>query len=117
MGVEHIEFATKFYLLQGEHGARRHRAELRHLRRPQPGRQPGRKMRKIFDRQLSLGSASGGAGRCCRGRWRGAQALVKGWLFYPAGEGWPAMSGIAAGHCRGFWCALSELEAMAPTAS
>jgi hypothetical protein len=38
-----------------------------------------------------------------------ARALVKGWLFYPAGS-WPAMSGITSGHCRGFWCALEELD-------
>jgi hypothetical protein len=88
--VEHIEFATKFYLLQGEDAAG-DIAQLRQLRRPQPGRQPGRA------RCARCSSAS-----CSWARIRPrsllprpvtrAKALVKGWLFYPAGTGrrWPA---------------------------
>ena len=42
-----------------------------------------------------------------------ARALVKGWLFYPAG-GHEPMGGISAQHCRGFWCALAEVPALEP---
>jgi hypothetical protein len=42
-----------------------------------------------------------------------AQAFVKGWLFYHDSNiaaGIP--SGVAADHCRGFWCAQSEMETL-----
>jgi uncharacterized protein len=103
--AEHIEFATKFYLLQGEGGTR-----FDALVGPNLADSLGAKMRKIFERQLELGSHPAAAAGLARPVVR-ARALVKGWLFYPAGS-WPAMSGITAGHCRGFWCALEELDAL-----
>ncbi|WP_313705695.1 DUF1853 family protein [Massilia sp.] len=102
--AEHIEFATKFYLLQGEADK-----EFDALVGPNLADSLGAKMRKIFERQLELGAHPAAQALLPRPVVR-ARALVKGWLFYPAGS-WPAMSGITAGHCRGFWCALDELDA------
>jgi len=102
--LEHIEFATKLYLLQGEAGQ-----QFDALVGPNLADSLGAKMRKIFERQLALGAHPAAQALLPRPV-TSARALVKGWLFYPAGS-WPAMSGITAGHCRGFWCALDELDA------
>ncbi|WP_409267715.1 DUF1853 family protein [Massilia sp. BHUDP2] len=104
--VEHIEFATKFYLLDGEGGQ-----QFDALVGPNLADSLGLKMRKVFERQLSLGGHPAAQALLPRPVSR-ARALVKGWLFYPSGS-WPAMRGIAAGHCRGFWCALDEIEGLA----
>jgi hypothetical protein len=112
-GVEHIEFATKFYLLQGEvHGGvgKDAAASFDNFVGPNLADSLGRKMRKVFDRQLQLGAHPAAQAVLPRPVTR-AKALVKGWLFYPAGTFFAA-GGISAGHCRGFWCALSELAAM-----
>jgi hypothetical protein len=112
-GVEHIEFATKFYLLQREaHGGlgKDAAASFDNFVGPNLADSLGRKMRKVFERQLQLG-AHPAAQEFLPRPVTSAKALVKGWLFYPAGA-YFAMDGIAAGHCRGFWCALSELAAM-----
>ena len=103
--VEHIEFATKFYLLDGEGGQ-----QFDALVGPNLADSLGLKMRKVFERQLSLGGHPAAQALLPRPVSR-ARALVKGWLFYPSGS-WPAMRGIAAGHCRGFWCALDEIEGL-----
>jgi len=102
--AEHIEFATKFYLLQGEADV-----QFDALVGPNLADSLGAKMHKIFERQLELGKHPAAQALLPRPV-AAARALVKGWLFYPAGS-WPAMSGITAGHCRGFWCALDELGA------
>ena len=104
-GVEHIEFATKFYLLQGDSTA-----SFDTFVGPNLADSLGRKMRKVFDRQLELGSHPAAQDVLPRPV-VAARALVKGWLFYPRGT-YQAMQGITAGHCRGFWCALEELEAL-----
>jgi uncharacterized protein len=100
--LEHIEFATKFYLLEGEAAAR-----FDTFVGPNLADSLGAKMRKIIERQLTLGSHPAAAQVLPRPVVR-ARALVKGWLFYPAGAA-PAMGGISPDHCRGFWCALAEL--------
>lgn len=100
--LTHIEFATKFYLLDsGSNG-------FDSLVGPNLADNLGRKMRKVFERQLVLGDHPAAQALLPRPVTQ-AQALVKGWLFYPSGS-WPAMRGITAGHCRGFWCALDEIE-------
>ena len=104
-GVEHIEFATKFYLLQGDSTA-----GFDTFVGPNLADSLGRKMRKVFDRQLELGSHPAAQDVLPRPV-VAARALVKGWLFYPRGT-YQAMRGITAGHCRGFWCALEELETL-----
>lgn len=101
--LAHIEFATKFYLLDAG-GAN----QLDALVGPNLADTLGLKMRKIFERQLALG-AHPAAQALLPLPVTQAQALVKGWLFYPSGQ-WPAMQGISAAHCHGFWCALDELD-------
>jgi hypothetical protein len=108
--VEHIEFATKFYLLDGE-GGQQQGWQLSALVGPNLADSLGLKMRKVFERQLTLGGHPAAQPLLPRPVAR-ARALVKGWLFYPSGS-WPAMRGIAAGHCRGFWCALDEIDNLA----
>lgn len=104
-GLEHIEFATKFYLLEGDSAA-----GFDTFVGPNLADSLGRKMRKVFDRQLALGSHPAARDVLPRPV-VAARALVKGWLFYPRGT-YRAMQGITAGHCRGFWCPLAELEAL-----
>ena len=106
-GVEHIEFATKFYLLEGENASR-----FDTFVGPNLADSLGAKMRKIFTRQLELGMHPAAQALLERPVIR-ARALVKGWLFYPAG-GHEPMGGISAQHCRGFWCALAEVSALDP---
>ncbi|QJE02905.1 DUF1853 family protein [Massilia forsythiae] len=109
-GLEHIEFATKFYLLQdGVHGGAGGSlaAGFDSFVGPNLADSLGRKMRKVFERQLALGDHP--AARAVLPRpVTAARALVKGWLFYPAGT-YMDMKGISALHCRGFWCAAGEI--------
>jgi hypothetical protein len=103
--VEHIEFATKFYLLQGEAASR-----FDTFVGPNLADSLGAKMRKILDKQLELAAHPAAQALLPRPVVR-ARALVKGWLFYPAGASAP-MGGISAQHCRGFWCALGEVAGL-----
>ena len=110
-GVEHIEFATKFYLLQ--EGVHELESSFDGFVGPNLADSLGRKMRKVFERQLSLGQHPVAQPLLPRPV-TSAKALVKGWLFYPAGVYRDrAHAGISAQHCRGFWCALSELDRLA----
>lgn len=102
--VEHWELATKFYLLNGAAAPDRFDAFVG----PNLADSLGAKMRKIIDKQLTLASHPAAAAllpgpvvRSC--------ALVKGWLFYPAGQE-AGMDGIAPGHCHGFWFASDEFR-------
>ncbi len=101
--LEHIEFATKFYLLEGEAASR-----FDTFVGPNLADSLGAKMRKIFDKQLALGGHPAAQAVLPRPVVL-ARALVKGWLFYPAGAG-RGMDGISAQHCRGFWCAVGDVE-------
>lgn len=118
--IWHCEFATKFYLLRADPDAIRDNAD--YFVGPNLADTLGAKMEKILDRQLALsrhpsardllqadyGIVSSEQGMDV------AQALVKGWLFYPRGEP-PAprrerQMGVSAGHCRGFWCTLAQMK-------
>jgi hypothetical protein len=101
-GLEHIEFATKFYLLEGDAASR-----FDTFVGPNLADSLGAKMRKIFDRQLALGSHPAAQALLTRPVVR-ARALVKGWLFYPSSVV-TAMDGISPQHCHGFWCAVEEV--------
>jgi hypothetical protein len=104
-GATHIEFATKFYLLrEGDD------AGFDGFVGPNLADSLGRKMRKVLDHQLLLAGHPAAQALLPRPV-SSALALIKGWLFYPAGV-WRARQGIAPGHCRGFWCALAELDAL-----
>jgi hypothetical protein len=105
-GVEHIEFATKFYLAEGQAAGR-----FDELVGPNLADSLGKKMRKIVDHQLALGAHPAAQAVLPRPVVR-ARALVKGWLFYPLGT-WPAIAGISAQHCRGFYCSLDEIHQLA----
>jgi len=102
--LDHIELATKFYLLREDSPVR-----LDSLVGPNLADSLGAKMRKIVERQLTLGSHPAAQAILPRPVAR-ARALVKGWLFYPAGAR-AGMAGIESAHCQGFWCAVSELDA------
>ena len=104
--VEHIEFATKFYLLEGDAASR-----FDTFVGPNLADSLGAKMRKIFDKQLALGSHPAAQAVLPRPVVQ-ARALVKGWLFYPAG-GNVGMDGISAQHCRGFWCSVEDVALLA----
>jgi len=104
----HWEFATKFYLLDG--------ADVdgfNGLIGPNLADTLGAKMRKIFDKQLAL-AGHPAAQPLLPQPVDSAQALVKGWLFYPADRTGTApiqsMDGISALHCYGFWSVLAQLE-------
>ncbi|TFW28685.1 DUF1853 family protein [Massilia horti] len=100
--VEHIEFATKFYLLGEPAGG-----NLDALVGPNLADSLGAKLRKVFARQLELGAHPAAQAVLPRPVVR-SRALVKGWLFYPHGAS-ADMEGVSPRHCRGFWCAQDEI--------
>ena len=99
-GLEHWEFATKFYLLQ--HDQAQEGADADAFVGPNLADSLGRKMRKIMTQQLML-SRHRAAALVLPEPVCSAQALVRGWLFYAHDMRLPAAMGIAADHCRGFW--------------
>lgn len=108
-GLVHWEFATKLYLLE-ETGRG---AAADYFVGPNLADTLGRKMRKIFDRQLALAEHPAAAA-VLPAPVVAARALVKGWLFYHRRE--PACGlppGVAADHCIGFWCTLAECDLLA----
>ena len=106
----HWEFATKFYLLQAPAhcGVKQEHAD--YFVGPNLADSLGAKMEKIFGRQLLLASHPA-AQPLLPQQVSAAEALVKGWLFYPDGDFpvSPAL-GVDALHCRGFWCSVGELR-------
>ncbi|MYN40843.1 DUF1853 family protein [Duganella sp. FT109W] len=100
----HIEFATKFYLLDGADN-------LNGLIGPNLADTLGLKMRKIFDKQLSLSQHPVAQALLPQPVAR-AQALVKGWLFYP--DGVQPMPGISPQHCHGFWMTQTQAAQTLP---
>ena len=98
----HWEFATKFYLLEGADDD----GSFNRLVGPNLADTLGAKMRKILDKQLALGRHPAAQALLPQAL-AGAQALVKGWLFYAGGVVHP-MAGIAPAHCHGFWCPLQQ---------
>lgn len=101
----HWEFATKFYLLESSGAG----DNVDYFVGPNLVDTLGAKMHKIFDRQLLL-SQHPAAQIHLPEPVVAAQALVKGWLFYHDGVPAKRVCGTSAAHCRGFWCALSEME-------
>ncbi|WP_296944775.1 DUF1853 family protein [uncultured Massilia sp.] len=112
-GAVHIEFATKFYLLQESvhDGDGRRATGLDTFVGPNLADSLGRKMRKVVERQLRLAEHPAAQALLPRPV-TSARALVRGWLFYPAGDD-VEMPGIGAGHCRGFWCARAQVADLA----
>ena len=105
----HWEFATKFYLFDGACDGPGDNA-LDRLIGPNLADTLGLKMRKIIDLQLALAQHPA-AQRLLPQTVARAQALVKGWLFYPGGVP-TGMAGISAAHCHGFWCTLAQVDSV-----
>lgn len=104
--LAHWEFATKFYLLESSGAG--HDAD--YFVGPNLADTLGAKMRKILDRQLSLGQHPAAQIHLPLPI-ASAQALIKGWLFYHENDAPPLRQlGISGAHCRGFWCTLAELD-------
>jgi hypothetical protein len=105
----HWEFATKFYLLQAPSRPDVRQSEADYFVGPNLADSLGAKIHKIFDRQLAL-SRHPAAQPLLPQPVHEAQALVKGWLFYHAGQR-PALAakGVSAAHCHGFWCGVGQL--------
>ncbi len=106
----HWEFATKFYLLYSEDPALAAVQQADYFVGPNLSDTLGRKIRKILERQLLLGTHPA-AQALLPQPLSGAQALVKGWLFYRRSEV-PDLSsvGVSPQHCHGWWCTLRELS-------
>ncbi|WP_156369454.1 DUF1853 family protein [Duganella sp. Leaf126] len=103
----HLEFATKFYLLDAATAG----ADFNGLIGPNLADTLGAKMRKIFDKQLAL-AAHPAAQPLLPQPVDRAQALVKGWLFYPFDQAPAVTEGISREHCQGFWTPLAQLDAL-----
>lgn len=102
----HWEFATKLYLLESSGQG----CHADYFVGPNLADTLGAKIRKIMDQQLLL-SRHPSALLQLPLPVADAHALVKGWLFYHGTmpvTGRP--QGISHAHCRGFWCALDEVE-------
>lgn len=103
----HWEFATKFYL-RADAPESLDKNSLDRLIGPNLADTLGLKMRKILDLQLALAQHPA-AQRQLAQKVAQARALVKGWLFHPAGAV-PTLAGIADAHCHGFWCTLAQAD-------
>lgn len=106
-GLRHIEFATKFYLIDSAVDT----TDFDLLVGPNLGDTLGRKMRKIFDQQLALAQHPA-AQAVLPQPVTSAQALVKGWLYYPPGRD-PVVPGLTPDHCRGRWHTLADMAGQA----
>ncbi|MET0319356.1 MAG: DUF1853 family protein [Duganella sp.] len=104
----HLEFATKFYLLDAASAG----PDFNGLIGPNLADTLGAKMRKIFDKQLALAWHPAAQPLLPQPVDR-AQALVKGWLFYPFDRAPGATPGISQAHCHGFWLAAGQLPLLA----
>lgn len=110
----HLEFATKFYLLNSSDPKLADVQQADYFVGPNLSDTLGHKIRKILERQLMLGSHPA-AQALLPQPLSGAQALMKGWLFYRRGELPPlAAAGVSPNHCRGWWCTLQELGTHLP---
>jgi hypothetical protein len=103
-GLEHWEFACKFYLLVTPE------TKLSDYVGPNLMDNLFEKSRKIMNGQLAL-SQHPEAIKYLTEPVIAAKALVKGWLFYSSVETKPLIE-VAPNHCRGLWCRLSDLKKM-----
>ena len=109
-GLVHWEFATKFYLLCSSNSAYAQIQQADYFVGPNLADTLGAKMKKIFERQLLLGTHPA-AKELVNEPLIAAKALIKGWLFYRREEIINSTAlGISQSHCRGWWCTLAEFE-------
>lgn len=105
-GLVHWEFASKLYLLETS-GANPQADDF-------IGRDMedslGSKMQKLLHQQLALSQHPAAQAHLSEPI-VAAQALVKGWLFYPEESlSLPPALGVSANACRGYWSSLSALQ-------
>lgn len=103
-GLEHWEFACKFYLLIAPE------ATLSDYVGPNLTDNLNDKSQKIMSEQLAL-SQHPDAKKYLSEPVSAAKALLKGWLFYSSTETEP-LTDVAPNHCRGLWCRLSDLKTL-----
>lgn len=103
-GLEHWEFACKFYLLVAPE------ATLSDYVGPNLMDNLNDKSQKIMNGQLALGRHPD-AKKYLAEPISAAKALLKGWLFYSSTLTQP-LAEVAPTHCRGLWCRLSDLKKM-----
>jgi len=103
-GLEHWEFACKFYLLVAPE------ATLSDYVGPNLMDNLNDKSQKIMTGQLAL-SQHPDAKKYLPEPINAAKALLKGWLFYPSIQ-IQQLPEVAPSHCRGLWCRLSDLKKM-----
>lgn len=102
----HWEFATKFYLLETGGGS----LQPDDFLGPNLADSLGAKMQKILQRQLVLSQHPASQIHLSEPV-ASAQALVKGWLFYPDDDlPSPYALGVSTNACRGYWRSLSALQ-------
>ncbi|MBV8259809.1 MAG: DUF1853 family protein [Paraburkholderia sp.] len=110
----HWELAVKCYLHAGAGACER--ASLADFVGPNLRDRFDLKLSHLRDHQLRLTAHEDFASLGYGGPWR-AQMFVKGWLFYPAGEGAPSRvtdaPELAADHGRGWWVTRSAWPAFA----
>ncbi|MES2934345.1 MAG: DUF1853 family protein [Pseudomonadota bacterium] len=111
--LTHWEFATKFYLWVQPPKAMP--PEYCFVG-PNLADSLGAKMHKILEQQLAL-SRHPAAQVNLPGAVTTAQALIKGWLFYPDHDSVSnhRLAGVSAQHCYGYWCkegAVADLSAV-----
>lgn len=104
--LAHSEFSTKFYLLESSGDTLQPDDFLGAILADSLGA----KMQKILHQQLALSQHPASQVRLAEPV-AVAQALVKGWLFYPADHAsLPEVPGVSAAACHGYWCSLSGLQ-------
>lgn len=101
-GLEHWEFACKYYLFVAP------QSKLADYVGPGLTDNLANKSNKIMYAQLRL-SQHPSAKAYLPGPVTAAKALVQGWLFYPSVDSKP-LPEINPAHCRGLWCRLGDLE-------
>jgi uncharacterized protein len=104
-GFEHWEFACKFYLFVEP------ATQLADYVGPNLMDNLNDKSHKIMDVQLALGRHPD-AKKYLATPLHAAKALLKGWLFYHR-DHMVSLPEVAADHCRGLWCRLSEFPVSA----
>jgi len=101
-GLQHWEFACKFYLLIAPH------AKLSDYIGPNLTDNLGDKFHKMMTHQLALGQLPE-AINYLPAPLTAAKVLLKGWLFYSSSNT-QSLKEITPGHCRGLWCRLALLS-------
>lgn len=96
-GWLHWEAAVKFYLQAAPI------AEWEHFIGPNPSDRLADKLRKLFDKQLALGSTSAGHAALGTTISPGPRAVVKGYLFFPVGAKRPSVPGLSEHGLGGWW--------------